>query len=83
MTQRYLGVISEARHDWADPLGDLFSAPKKLERVMGIEPTSQPWEGRILPLNHTRENSHEISLSDKTVSQLYPKILKNSTLSTG
>src|SRR3989344_9377995 len=24
------------------------------ERVRGIEPTSQPWEGRILPLNHTR-----------------------------
>ena len=25
-----------------------------LERVMGIEPTSQPWEGRILPMNYTR-----------------------------
>ena len=24
------------------------------ERVTGIEPVSQPWEGRILPLNHTR-----------------------------
>lgn len=21
---------------------------------MGIEPTSQPWEGRILPMNYTR-----------------------------
>lgn len=25
-----------------------------VERVMGIEPTSQPWEGRILPMNYTR-----------------------------
>lgn len=25
-----------------------------MERVMGIEPTSQPWEGRILPMNYTR-----------------------------
>lgn len=25
-----------------------------LERVAGIEPASQPWEGYILPLNHTR-----------------------------
>ena len=24
------------------------------ERVTGIEPVSQPWEGRVLPLNHTR-----------------------------
>ena len=26
-----------------------------LERVMGIEPTSQPWEGHILPMNYTRD----------------------------
>ncbi len=44
MTQRYLGVISEARQDIANTLGDLFSAPEKMERVMGIEPTSQAWE---------------------------------------
>lgn len=25
-----------------------------LERVMGIEPTSQAWEARILPMNYTR-----------------------------
>ena len=25
-----------------------------MERVTGIEPVSQPWEGRILPLNDTR-----------------------------
>ena len=26
----------------------------RVERVTGIEPVSQPWEGRVLPLNHTR-----------------------------
>ncbi len=25
-----------------------------VERVRGIEPPSQPWEGRVLPLNHAR-----------------------------
>jgi hypothetical protein len=25
-----------------------------MERVKGIEPSSQAWEARILPLNHTR-----------------------------
>jgi hypothetical protein len=28
-----------------------------MERVKGIEPSSQPWEGHILPLNHTRFES--------------------------
>ena len=27
---------------------------KKMERVKGIEPSSQAWEAHILPLNHTR-----------------------------
>ena len=27
---------------------------QKLERAKGIEPSSQAWEARILPLNHTR-----------------------------
>ena len=26
-----------------------------LEQVMGIEPTSQAWEARILPMNYTRK----------------------------
>ena len=26
----------------------------EVERVKGIEPSSQAWEARILPLNHTR-----------------------------
>jgi hypothetical protein len=31
-----------------------FSEGSELERVKGIEPSSQAWEARILPLNHTR-----------------------------
>ena len=33
------------------------SADFKLERVKGIEPSSQAWEAHILPLNHTRRKS--------------------------
>jgi hypothetical protein len=29
--------------------------PRKLERVNGVAPVSQPWRGRILLLNYTRE----------------------------
>jgi hypothetical protein len=32
------------------PFRESFS----LERVRGIEPLSLPWQGRVLPLNHTR-----------------------------
>jgi len=73
MTQRYLGTISESRQDIANTLGDLFSTQEKVERVTGIEPVSRPWEGQILPLNHTRENWDETLTPDKTVTQLYPK----------
>ena len=31
------------------------------KRIMGIEPTSQPWEGRILPMNYIRINSDSIT----------------------
>ena len=31
-----------------------------LERVKGIEPSSQAWEARILPLNHTRFRSSNL-----------------------
>src|ERR1041384_3295875 len=34
----------------------LVSYAPKLERVNGIAPLSRPWHGRILLLNHTREN---------------------------
>ena len=30
-------------------------APTKMERVNGIAPSSRPWHGRILLLNHTRK----------------------------
>ena len=32
------------------PRSIIFGA---LKQVMGIEPTSQPWEGRVLPMNYT------------------------------
>ena len=28
---------------------------QKMERVMGIEPTSSAWEAEVLPLNNTRK----------------------------
>ena len=34
----------------------------ELERVKGIEPSSQAWEARILPLNHTRPLSDSLSI---------------------
>ena len=36
----------------------------KMERVKGIEPSSQPWEGHILPLNHTRFRSGAAGRAD-------------------
>jgi hypothetical protein len=33
-----------------------------LERVKGIEPSSQAWEARILPLNHTRAAAAVVSI---------------------
>jgi hypothetical protein len=32
------------------------------ERVTGIEPVFQPWEGRVLPLNHTRIYCVDVAL---------------------
>ncbi len=34
--------------------GDKTGVEDKLERVMGIEPTSSAWEAEVLPLNNTR-----------------------------
>ena len=34
----------------------LLSYAPEMERVNGVAPSSQPWHGRILLLNHTREN---------------------------
>ena len=35
--------------------GHPFGCPFALERAMGVEPTYQPWEGRILPMNYARK----------------------------
>jgi hypothetical protein len=34
-----------------------------MERVKGIEPSSQAWEARILPLNHTRIHDARLTCS--------------------
>lgn len=31
-----------------------YASKMKLERVNGVAPSSRPWHGRILLLNHTR-----------------------------
>ena len=33
------------------------------ERVMGIEPTYQAWEARVLPLNYTRFSGVDLEIS--------------------
>ena len=49
-----------ARGDAREPWAALRAAPtsRQMERMKGIEPSSQPWEGRVLPLNHTRNLCH-------------------------
>ena len=39
--------------------------PGRQKRVTGIEPVYQPWEGCILPLNHTRDILHNKIIYDK------------------
>ena len=40
--------------DAGDRSKDGFTADKEnVEPVTGIEPASQPWEGRVLPMNYT------------------------------
>ena len=55
--------FGEEKSDGGEPFADakLMQKPagvtkplQTLERAKGIEPSSQPWEGHILPLNHTR-----------------------------
>ena len=46
-----IGILSQvctAKKLMHDQMHQLF-----IEQVMGIEPTSQPWEGRVLPMNYT------------------------------
>ena len=42
-----------------------------MERVVGIEPTHQPWQGRRLPLHHTR-----FKMVDRKRIELFPKACK-------
>ncbi|GEM_PF-418607 len=46
-------VLSASRGEKAGK-SETFKEDVELERVKGIEPSSQAWEARILPLNHTR-----------------------------
>ncbi len=46
-----------------------------MERVMGIEPTSQPWEGRILPMNYTRRNTTQYSRFQRKFQLFFVEIL--------
>ncbi len=43
----------------------------KVERVEGIEPSHQPWQGRRLPLHHTR-----FKMVDRKRIELFPKACK-------
>jgi len=83
MTQRYLGVISEARQDIANTLGELFADPDKIGAGDGnrthVSALGTP-HSTIEPHPHKDDDIDDAS--DKTVTQLYPKILKNSILPT-
>ena len=48
--RRGVARFQQKRRDPQKGMPAVFS----VERVTGIEPVSQPWEGRVLPLNHTR-----------------------------
>jgi hypothetical protein len=43
-------LLHERQACWLD-----YTTGTEMERVNGIAPSSQPWQGRILLLNHTRE----------------------------
>ena len=45
---------------WPALLQNISLAPHFSERVKGIEPSSQPWEGCIMPLYYTRKNLHPV-----------------------
>src|SRR5436190_3949783 len=42
-------------HVFSPEITKVLLAFLNLERVKGIEPSSQAWEAHVLPLNHTRE----------------------------
>ena len=47
---------------------------KKLERVMGIEPTQSAWKAEVLPLNYTRKSPRqEIIKCNEIICQVFFK----------
>src|SRR6185503_1339458 len=58
---------NEERHQHAATVLSLLHCSenplKSMERVKGIEPSSQAWEAHILPLNHTRGCEDALVLS--------------------
>ena len=57
LSERVLQAFLRARSDWVCLHSNCTPSEnpmKSMERVKGIEPSSQAWEARILPLNHTR-----------------------------
>ncbi len=38
---------------------------------MGVEPTYQPWEGRILPMNYTRKDYFKKYILFSSIRQVY------------
>ena len=46
-------ALSASRMSRERSAGELHS--QKMERVNGVAPSSRPWHGRILLLNHTRK----------------------------
>ena len=52
-----VGVLPRLRPADYDAADFACGARRRLERVKGIEPSSQAWEAHILPLNHTRTGS--------------------------
>ena len=51
------GVNRATENAFSVMFGEVGTGGTEVERVKGIEPSSQPWEGHILPLNHTRYQS--------------------------
>src|SRR3989344_2132774 len=49
-----IGMLMHFHNNKIYPPGGIVKWKTILERVTGIEPVSQPWEGRVLPLYDTR-----------------------------
>ena len=50
----------------------LCPASSRMERVMGIEPTSSAWKAEVLPLNYTRnQNTEDKSLKTELINRAH------------